>query len=341
MALVISPTTLSFPAVTVPPTLSGVGTTQTLAVTGDSPYTGAFTVTVIPANVCSVVPAQGAVVGTYPYNYAVTALYPGTAIIYISDGTNTTQCPVTVVPLTTTSGAGIGYTDSAAMNMVYLRTNENSTGVSVSNVMSLLNAGLNQVSDSLGAQLENYSIPLASGQNVVALPYDIQDITSASYSILTPATSGTQVYPLTQMEQRTFMDFSGGVPGTGFGPPLAYFVSSDFNGFQIVQLYPPSGANGFLNVYYRARASQWPLTPTGTSYVNADPQAQEGAILWACARVCEAREKYSISTQFDQQYEAWLEKYRDIIRRRTAPKSGMVRDVVSLGHPGYPPWWDW
>jgi hypothetical protein len=41
---------------------------------------------------------------------------------------------------------------------------------------------------------------------------------------------------------------------------------------------------------------------------------------------------------FNPQYEAKLEALRDIVMRRTIPKSSQVRDIAN-GISGVPPWW--
>jgi hypothetical protein len=220
--------------------------------------------------------------------------------------------------------------------MVYLRTNENASSVSAANVLTLLNASMGEISDSLGPIKKYVTIPMAAGQNVLNLPYDVQDVVSASFSTIAPAGQGTQVYRLQQLEQNTFMDFSGGLPGTGFGPPLAYMVVSDINGYQTLQLYPPAFA-GLINLYYRARPMTYADT-TSASTTNMDPQAQELMIYWTCARLCETREKYQIAEVFQNQFDKNLEESRTIIQRRTAPKSGQVRDVLTVGMQGMPPW---
>lgn len=219
--------------------------------------------------------------------------------------------------------------------MVQLRTNENSLP-STASLVTLLNAGIEQVTSALGPARVNGTIVLTSGQNVVTLPEDIQDLISVSFSTASPSASGTIVYPLTQMEQRAFMDFAGGMPGTSFGPPVAYFISSDVSNVQTMQLYP-AATTGQLNTYYRQRPQLF-ADATSASTTSIDSQAQEAMILWTCARLCESRERYQIAGVFQQQYDAKIEELRDIIQRRTTPKSGQVRDVMSMGRPGMPPW---
>ena len=322
MSVTVSPASFAF---------TTLGQPQALTVS-EGTFSGTFSATAsLPTVIGISNPAS--VSGPGPITFSLTPLQPiGTnvATVYVSDGTLTTAIPFSI-----TIPYSPGYTGSAAMNMIYLRTNENINSIGTASVLTLMNAGLAEVSDNLGPQMFNQSIPLGNGQNVVSLPNDLQDVISASFSTGLPSAQGTQVYPLDQMEQRMFMDFSGGVPGTGFGPPLVYSVMYDENGLQILQLYPPA-FSGFLNVYYRQRPTPW--ADVAGSTTNMDPQGQEAVILWCCARIEESREKTVVADFFQKQFEAKVEQARDIIRRRTTPKSGMVRDVLTVGRPGYPPW---
>ena len=323
MALVVSPLSLSFNQVGVPATLTvtEVGFSGTFTATSSDQGT-AFT-----GN-------QSKVTGPGPVLFQVYPYQAGSCTVTVSDGTNTVVIPVTVTLAANPLVAG-GYTAAQSIAMVYLRTNENAAGVSPANVLSLLNTAIGEVSDDLGPVRKYMVLPTIASQNIINLPYDVQDVISASFSTLAPAGAGTQVYRLEQLEQNTFMDFSGGLPGTGFGPPLAYMVVSDTNGNQIIQLYPPA-ISGQINLYYRARPIIFSDTLNSTT--NIDPQAQENIILWTCARIMEAREKYPIAKLFMDQYDKNIENDKDIIQRRSAPKSGQVRDVTSQGRPGMPPW---
>jgi hypothetical protein len=333
--VVVSPPSLTFNAASVGggPNQSIVGSVQTLSVTEAGGYTGSFTASVDDASVAFF--SSPSSTSAQPVIFNIYAYQAGTCNITITDANNQkVVVPVTVTLLANPLVAG-AYSASAAIAMCYARTNENSTSVPQATVLSFLNAAIGEIADSLGTVRKFITIPAASNQNVFNLPYDVQDVISASFSTLAPASAGTQVYRLEQLEQNQFFDFTGGLPGTGFGPPLAYMSQSDVNGYQTFQLYPPS-SGGLLNIYYRARPTIF--TDLVNSTTNLDPQAQELMIYWACARICEARERYTIAERFDAQYDKNLEESKDIISRRTAPKSGQVRDVTSSGRPGTPPW---
>jgi hypothetical protein len=336
---VVTPSSLTFNSLSVGggPNQSVAGSVQSLSVTSAG-YTGSFSISALDASI--VFFGQASNNTTQPVVFWVYAYQAGSTSISVSDQNgNVTTIPVTVtLPIPPTNIAG-GYNASQAISMCYLRTNANANSISQQNVLTLLNASIGEISDSLGPVKKFVSIPTAATQNVINLPYDVQDVVSASFSTLAPAGAGTQVYRLEQLEQNTFMDFSGGLPGTGFGPPLAFMIVSDINGYQTLQLYPPAFA-GFLNLYYRSRPQTY-ADISQSSTTNMDPQAQELMIYWTCARICEAQERYQIAGIFQSQFDKNLEESRDIIRRRTAPKTGQVRDVTSSGSPGTPPWWNW
>lgn len=337
MALpVATPTALTFNASTAGggPNQSIVGSAQTLSVS-EASYTGSFSISVTDSSICYFAQIQN---GGGTASWSILAYQAGSTTINITDANGQSiASPVTVtVTLAANPNVAGAYNAATAIAMCYARTNENSTSLPSSTVLTFLNAAIGEISDSLGAVRKYITIPTVAGQNVFNLPYDVQDIISASFSTLAPAGQGTQVYRLEQLEQNTFMDFSGGLPGTGFGPPLAFMAVSDINGFQSFQLYPPAFA-GLLNIYYRARPQVFADT-TSNSTTNIDPQAQELMIYWTCARICEARERYAIAKIFSDQFDSNLEESRTIIARRTAPKSGQVRDVTSSGRPGMPPW---
>ena len=238
----------------------------------------------------------------------------------------------------------IGYSGAAAIAMVQLRTSEKTYPVA-SDILTLLNAGVEQVQAEVGSVRLQSSIATTVGQNTLTFANDVQDIISMSYSTALPTSPGVIVYPMQQLEQASFMDFAAGVPATGYGPPTAWMIVSDTaasntSGDQItVQLYPPA-QSGYINVYYRGRPQLWADT-SATSFTNLDTMAQEAVVLWTCARVLESRGRGDEAKDlFTPQYETTIGKLKDQIARRSAPKSGVVRDVRALTYPGGgSPWW--
>lgn len=230
-----------------------------------------------------------------------------------------------------------GYTGQAALAMVRLRTDE-PTYPSDANLLTLLNAAVEQVAASLGPIRLQKPYPVIANQTVVALANDVQDIISASFSTGDPSAAGVMVYPMYQYEQAQFMDLAAGFPGTGSGPPQYYLITSDQNNAMTMQVYPPAMA-GQINLYYRARPFIWGDASSGSSS-NIDSMAQEAVILWTCARALEARGRGDeAKTIFTPQYDAKIAELKETIARRVAPKSGQVRDVMSMSWPGRPPWY--
>jgi hypothetical protein len=258
----------------------------------------------------------------------------------VTDGVTTATINVTV--LQTVNNQFLTLAPYSAANMiaqVYQRTNENVNSVPPATIQMLLNQGMIDVSQGLDPVISFNSIVIPSGISVIALPADIQEIRAMSWSNLPPNQSGTLVYRLTQMDISTQMDFAGGMPGTGFGNPIAYAVISDManstGGNMGIQLYPAANG-GYLNIYYVARPL--PYTDIVSSVSNMDPQALEPLILWTCARLLEGRERNSDADRFVQQYQQTMSDYKDTLARRNRPKTGIVRDVTSMGATGAPPW---
>jgi len=229
-----------------------------------------------------------------------------------------------------------GYTQANAIAMVQLRTDE-TTLPSTANVVSLLNAGLEQASNRIGPIEAQGSVALAAAQNTTALPEDVQDVLWCSFSTTGPSTPGSTVYPMWQVDPAQFFDLAGYVPGNGYGPPAIWTITADQTGQLQIQIFPPASPAGQLNLYYRQRPQLWDPN-NSASVTQMDSQYQECAILWTCARICEAREKYVIADHFMKQYEAAIEEAKRLQGRRLRPKSSRVRDVMTRPV-AWPAWW--
>jgi hypothetical protein len=232
-----------------------------------------------------------------------------------------------------------GYSASAAIAMVRLRSNEY-TAQTDAQVLSLLNAGVEQVEGELGGIRLYLPYDVTVGQQVITFGEDIQDIYSMSFSTgpLTPAPSTAIVYPLFQLEPQDFMQTAAGFPGVGAGPPTWYMIYNDENGVMTAQLYPPCTL-GQINVYYRARPQLWADT-TVNSTTNLDTLAQEAVILWTICRVLESVQRGDETKDiFGPQYEDRIQKLKDSMARRSVPKQGRVTDVNAYSYPTTTPWW--
>jgi hypothetical protein len=234
----------------------------------------------------------------------------------------------------------IGYSGSTAIAMVRLRTNEYTAQTDLQ-VLSLLNAGIEQIEGELGAIRLYLPYEVTAGQQVITFNADVQDIFSMSFSTgpLTPAPSTAIVYNMWQLEPASFMQKCAGFPGVGAGPPSWWMCYQDENSVMTAQVYPPCML-GQLNVYYRARPQLWADTSVNSS-TNVDTLAQETAILWACGRVLESVQRGDEAKDiFDPQYENRILKMKDAMARRSVPKQSVVTDVSSYVWPGSStPWW--
>jgi hypothetical protein len=223
--------------------------------------------------------------------------------------------------------------------MVRDRTNEPNLPA-VQTVLNFANAGVKEIERQLGGIKLVGVFPTVPNQIVQALTNDIQDIISCSWSTGPVTAQGSLVYPMFQYDQGSFMDMTAGFPAVGFGPPVYYWVYRDQGGTMEMQMYP-AAMTGQLNVYYRARPFPWTLTSSGGNdqVSNIDPSMQEAVIIWTMMRVLENRGRRDDSRGYQDEFKEMIEDLKSTAAKRTAPKSGVVRDVRGRGYPAGP--WGW
>lgn len=120
--------------------------------------------------------------------------------------------------------------------------------------------------------------------------------------------------------------------------PSASTATYPSGGFMVMQVYPPAMI-GQVNLYYRGRPALWADT-TNTSFTNLDTMSQEAAILWGMMRVLEHRGRADEAMQIYQpQYTTIIAKLTEKMQKRTAPKSGQVRDVLGQQNFSRPFWY--
>jgi hypothetical protein len=293
----------------------------------------------------SVIPTATAVNDQQALIYFVTtddAFGTFTCIVTDPNSSTTANLVLTVAPsglLPFAQNVPTGYNATTLVAMIRLRANE-PTLPSTTQILTLANAGIEQVERALGAIRLVGTYPTVPNQTVQALTNDVQDILSCSWSTGPVTAPGTLVYPMFQYDQGTFMDLAAGFPAVGFGPPVYFWVYRDQSGTMEMQLYP-AAMLGQLNVYYRARPTIWNTSAgTNTSTTNLDTSMQEAVILWTVARVLEARGRGGEAAQiWTPQFKEIMEELREDTKRRTQQKSGTVRDVRSRGFPAGP--WGW
>lgn len=105
-----------------------------------------------------------------------------------------------------------------------------------------------------------------------------------------------------------------------------------------MQLYPTAMV-GQVNVYYKGRPQLWSSTSSGTDYTNLDDSAQEAVVLYSVMRVLQARGRAAeAASVWKPDYEMLIENIIGSMRRRTIPRSGVVRDIAQRSFPNSP-WW--
>jgi hypothetical protein len=281
----------------------------------------------------------GPVQQTWSITAAASAYATFTVTIADTASTDTAQLTITVAPANT--AVPVGYTTTGAIAMVQLRSGEGNGQPSPAQIVTLLNAGLQEVERMVGGLRLVGVFPTTASQTVQALTADVQDVLSCSWSTGPPTAQGTLVYPMDPMDQASFMDFSAGFPTVGFGPPTAFWVYRDQSGTQELQMYP-AAMIGQLNVYYRGRPILWTLNSSGGNGVstNLDPIFQEAVMLWTIARTLESRGRSGeAKAVYEPQIEAIIADLKTTVTRRNAPKFGTVRDLAGRGYPVMP--WSW
>src|SRR5271165_4337125 len=190
-----------------------------------------------------------------------------------------------------------GYTGQSALQAVQNYVSEYQQPLP--NVtLSFLNKGLEEVSRRTGAPKLWYGYPTVVNQTTVQLNTDVLSIDSANFSMgnansqntgsASPFAQGTLVYPMTQLDQASFMDAAAGFPAVGFGPPQAFFIYQDAGQAPSSPIPPPSAP--ILTVVTTQNFLEWNINdwnqnvwsgpiPTvtvevGVTYVNATGETQ-------------------------------------------------------------------
>lgn len=105
-------------------------------------------------------------------------------------------------------------------------------------ILRFLNRGIEEVERRLGGIFLTAPYPTVALQTYVQLNNDVQYIESLSWSSgavntsgyitsSSPLSQGSLVYPVTLMEQGSFMDFAAGFPALGYGPPNKALIYTD------------------------------------------------------------------------------------------------------------------
>jgi hypothetical protein len=218
--------------------------------------------------------------------------------------------------------------------MVRGRTNEPNLPTNA-NIIMYANDVVEDVQLELGSIRLVGTYPTSSGQTLQSLTADVQEVISCSWSTSALTQQGVIVYPMFQYDQGSFMDLAAGFPAVGFGPPQNYTVYQDTANVQILQMYPAAQV-GQLNVYYYGRPTLWTLNNSGGNGIasNLDTAFQSAVILGTIISVLDERGRSDEGERiWTPRYEKAIERLRSASVRRTAPKSGQVRDVVGRGYP--------
>ena len=227
----------------------------------------------------------------------------------------------------------VGGTSSPAQTIYTVTTYVNPSGESVGSPFSPAGVALSTTQQGLVSQPPPYGN--ASGWNCYVAtsplgPFYRQNLATLPFGVAyAPATFTIPGTLLTGTAQ----------------PPNVGTAAYPSGGFLTMQLYPP-GMLGQVNAYYRGRPTLWADT-SGNSYTNLDTLAQEAVIVWALMRVLEHRGRADEAFELyapmldneNPNQPGLLQRLREQIQQRTAPKTGRVRDVTHYAHGSNRPFW--
>lgn len=225
-----------------------------------------------------------------------------------------------------------GYTQASAIAMCQLRTNYTQGIPSSTNIATLLNAALEQLGIETEPLLLNASIAISvANSNTFALGNDVWRVRNMSYSNGLRGTVGVTEYEMVQLGFNEFIEYTDMTVASAIGGiPTVYTIIQDSFNVMTIQVYPLV-STGYINYFYSARPTLFGLTNSYGDQItvtNIDTSFQEPAILWTCARMCEARQNMNQAQWFDKQFKEKLEAVHMLVKRRARLNgSNVVRDV--------------
>lgn len=216
--------------------------------------------------------------------------------------------------------------------MCQLRTNYTQGIPSTTQIAALLNAAIEQLGLETEPILLNASVAVTlPNSNTFALGNDVWRIRNMSYSTGLRGTVGVTEYEMVQLEFNEFIEYTDLTVASAIGGiPTIYTIIQDASNVMTIQVYPLV-STGYINFFYSARPTLFGITNSAGDQLtttNIDTSFQEPAILWTCARMCEARQNMNQAQWFDKQFKDKLEAVHMLVKRRAKKNgSGIVRDV--------------
>ena len=180
---------------------------------------------------------------------SVVAAGGGQATFTFTDSTGTVQTAVvTIAVVPIVANVPNGRTSTAAIATVRRRTNLVFGEPSDSDILAMLNDGLEQFTTDAEPILSSTSIPITSpGTNILAFPPDVERPRDANYSTGVISSPGTIVYPMDQRDYDEFVLETDQSPVGGIGGiPTIYTLIQDTSGVQLIQFYVYANS-GYVN----------------------------------------------------------------------------------------------
>lgn len=218
------------------------------------------------------------------------------------------------------------YSGTAAVARVRALTNYSNAPVDAT-IYTYLSDSLEQVQAELQLTRTVTSTAVTPAQVTYAMPANMQDLITLSYSSTLPTTAGTIEYETIELEPATFISATWNAPTISGGPIVCWRRIIDQSNVLTIQLYPTAPSTGYLNVYFISRPYLW--DPSNPTFVpDLDSQFLLCAILYACKMCAIGKENTKKANYFDGWYEKEMLKAKTRVGQRSRPRRATVRNVT-------------
>lgn len=218
------------------------------------------------------------------------------------------------------------YSGTAAVARVRALTNYASQPVDAT-IYTYLADAMEAVQGSLQLTRQVNSTAVTPAQVTYAMPANMQDLITLSYSSTLPTTAGTIEYETIELEPASFISATWNAPTISGGPIVCWRRITDQSNILTIQLYPTAPSTGYLNTYFISRPYLWdPANPLNVP--DLDSQFLFCAILYACKMCAYGKDNPKKGDRFDAWYEKEMAKAMTRIGQRSRPRRATVRNVT-------------
>ena len=218
------------------------------------------------------------------------------------------------------------YSGTVAVARVRALTNYASQPVDAT-IYTYLQDALEQLQADLQLLRKVNSTAVTPAQVTYAMPNDMQDLVTLSYSSALPTSAGVIEYETIELEPAQFISATWNAPTISGGPIVCWRRITDASNVLTIQLYPTAPSTGYLNTYYIGRPALWDPGNPG-NVPDLDSQMLYTAILHACQMCAFGKENRSKAAMFAAEYDKWFQKCMNRMGQRSRPRRATVRNVT-------------